>query len=147
MAQVISYKNGLFIISIEPVMFIVSVRLHRRYSNSTGIVIFKNATLSAPVSGEGFDDKAASVVCRQLGFEKGGISLSFNPFDYFTYRVYSFSNMTCNGDEANLMDCEHNGTYLRYSSKPAVVKCTTGKEEGERSRSCTLIKSHLYFRV
>ncbi|XP_048249663.1 uncharacterized protein LOC124119039 isoform X2 [Haliotis rufescens] len=105
------------------------VRLHTRYSNSTGIVIFKNATLSAPVSGEGFDDKAASVVCRQLGFQKGGISLSFNPFNYYFYKVYSFSNMTCNGDEANLMDCEHNGTYLRYSSKPAVVKCTTGKEE------------------
>ncbi|XP_046543290.1 scavenger receptor cysteine-rich type 1 protein M160-like [Haliotis rubra] len=105
------------------------LRLHRKYGNSTGIVLMKNATSTYAISNDGFDDKAASVVCRQLGFEKGGISLGFNPFSSY-YTIHSLANLTCNGDEADLMECEHNGTYYSYSSTPpAVVKCTTDQEE------------------
>ena len=81
----------------------------------------------AVLCGEGFTNKEAKVVCRQLGFADG-MSLSLGSFGTF-YGRYVRPNISCNGTEKSILDCSYDefrgcqkDSFLGY----AVVSCFNG---------------------
>ncbi len=68
------------------------------------------------VCDDNFDMPAASVVCRELGFERavlytaaaGGFSPSGTAFGPGSGPIH-LDDLDCNGDESSLLDCKSNG--------------------------------------
>ena len=102
------------------------VRLSRG-DHSHGVVQIMEESW-AVLCGEGFTNKEAKVVCRQLGFQDG-MSLALGSFGTF-YGRYVRPNITCNGTEKSILDCKYDefrgcqkDSFLGY----AVVSCFNGK--------------------
>ena len=103
-----------------------AVRLSRG-DHSHGVVQIMEESW-AVLCGEGFTNKEAKVVCRQLGFQDG-MSLALGSFGTF-YGRYVRPNITCNGTEKSILDCKYDefrgcqkDSFLGY----AVVSCFNGK--------------------
>lgn len=103
----------------------LTVRLSRG-DHSHGVVQILEDNWSV-LCGEGFTDKEANVVCRQLGFQDG-MALGMSSFGTF-YGKYVRPNVTCNGTESSILDCKYDkfracqtDSFLGY----AVVSCFNG---------------------
>lgn len=77
--------------------------------------------------GEGFTDKEAMVICREMGFQYGR-NLPKGTFGTF-YGRYSRPNITCLGNESSILECKYDElrscqreNYLGY----AAVSCYNG---------------------
>ena len=106
--------------------YFFAVRLSRG-DHSHGVVQIMEESW-AVLCGEGFTNKEAKVVCRQLGFQDG-MSLALGSFGTF-YGRYVRPNITCNGTEKSILDCKYDefrgcqkDSFLGY----AVVSCFNGK--------------------
>lgn len=102
-----------------------SVRLSRG-DHSHGVVQIMEENWSV-LCGEGFTDKEARIVCRQLGFQDG-MALAMGSFGTF-YGKYVRPNVSCNGTESSILDCSYDkfracqkDSFLGY----AVVSCFNG---------------------
>ncbi|VDH95200.1 Hypothetical predicted protein [Mytilus galloprovincialis] len=93
--------------------FIGDVRI-----NSSRLEILYNETWGTVCDDE-FDDKDATVACRQLGFNSG-ISLG-GKVDYGTGRIW-LDDLRCYGNELTLADCSH--------SDWGVTNCQHGEDVG-----------------
>ena len=74
---------------------------------------------------DGWDDQDAQVVCSQLGFgTTGTATLGFSPNASPTVPIW-LDNVTCNGLETSLIDCQHNrvGIHNCNHRKDAGVTC------------------------
>ncbi|XP_076472630.1 uncharacterized protein LOC143302025 [Babylonia areolata] len=108
--------------------FSSKARLHNGLLNSTGIVqVYQQApnghdvTLNT-VCRHGFNDVAARILCRQLGFSGVSHSLAFNPF----YRPNTgYVSVECFGDASRLENCVVRPTVCLH---PAVVKCASSAQ-------------------
>ncbi|XP_067665055.1 uncharacterized protein [Haliotis asinina] len=80
-----------------------------------------------PVCGTGFDDSAAKVVCRELGFQNGR-ALPRGSYGALYSSSYFGSNITCTGDEASIRNCTlGSGTCSRQGyTGYASVSCYNG---------------------
>lgn len=101
------------------------VRLHPG-THSVGVVTVYSPSSGdwEPVCGKTFDNSAAKVVCRQLGFQDG-IALAEGVFGY-QLGPYAYSGLSCKGDEATLDDCPVNSTIttcIPFSFAYASVSC------------------------
>ena len=59
----------------------------------------------ATVCNDGWDDDAASVICRQLGLSSTGKAAEFGHGS----GTILLSNVTCVNNESNIFNCSHNG--------------------------------------
>ena len=72
------------------------------------VEVFINSTWGT-VCDDSWDGRDAQVVCRQLGFGSTGSSIQrFRPSAAERVPIW-LDEMTCNGSEAKLIDCQHNG--------------------------------------
>ncbi|XP_071095519.1 uncharacterized protein [Haliotis cracherodii] len=80
-----------------------------------------------PLCGTGFDDTAAKVVCRELGFQNGR-ALPRGSYGTYYYSTYLGSNITCTGNEASIRNCTlGSGTCSRQGyTGYASVSCYNG---------------------
>ena len=60
------------------------------------------------VCDDGWDDSEAGVVCRQLGFGTSGRAKQIQT----TGSGETISNFKCSGNEARLLQCNHNGMNI-----------------------------------
>ncbi|XP_052791481.1 deleted in malignant brain tumors 1 protein-like isoform X3 [Mya arenaria] len=116
-ASVICYKN---------------VRLSRG-DHSHGVVQIMEDNWSV-LCGEGFTDKEAKMVCKQLGFQNG-TALAMGSFGTF-YGRYVRPNVSCVGDEDSIIGCPYDkfracqkDSFLGY----AVVSCFNGQPSKEQT--------------
>ena len=58
-----------------------------------------------------FNDTAAAVVCRMLGYGRGGQFIG-NRYGATGGRIW-LGNIRCNGTETNIADCQHDGWVIR----------------------------------
>ena len=87
--------------------------------------IFANGIWGA-VCKENWNDKSATVICRQLGFS--GFIRSYPTFS-FPSSVYSWqSTISCSGDEDDLKKCEANELRVGRCYDKMSLKCRSGIE-------------------
>ncbi|XP_060571753.1 deleted in malignant brain tumors 1 protein-like isoform X2 [Ruditapes philippinarum] len=114
-----------------------------KHKNDASVVCYKNVRLSrgdhshgvvqimeenwSVLCGEGFTDKEARIVCKQLGFQDG-MALAMGSFGTF-YGKYVRPNVSCNGTEKTILNCSYDkfracqkDSFLGY----AVVSCFNG---------------------
>ena len=75
------------------------------------------------VCDQGFDETAAGVVCRQLGFTSGNVVDAAN---YVTEEVkFSLDEVSCDGSEKMLGTCPHNGWGIHdcFSYEAVALTC------------------------
>ncbi|XP_052102367.1 scavenger receptor cysteine-rich domain superfamily protein-like isoform X2 [Mytilus californianus] len=75
------------------------------------------------VCAEGFDDEAATVVCRELTQYKYGISHCCSAYGNLSI-PFAINDVTCTGQESSLQNCTYN-TDLCHSGTYASVICTS----------------------
>ena len=97
-----------------------------RGDHSHGVVQIMDQYWSV-LCGEGFTDKEAMVICREMGFQYGR-NLPKGTFGTF-YGRYSRPNITCLGNESSILECKYDElrscqreNYLGY----AAVSCYNG---------------------
>ena len=104
------------------------LRLIGGSNNRTGrveIFIEPNNTWGT-VCDDGWDDRNAQVVCRQLGLGYTGTAVSgFSPNASSSSAPIWLDNVNCNGFESRLIDCQHNGvgSHNCNHNKDAGVNC------------------------
>ncbi|CAG2185035.1 Scavenger receptor cysteine-rich type 1 protein M130 [Mytilus edulis] len=104
---------------------VVGIRCYERQGdvriNSSRLEILYNETWGT-VCGDDFDDKDATVACRQLGFNSG-TSLG-GKVDYGTGRIW-LDDLQCSGNELTLADCSHSdwGVTNCQHSEDVGIKC------------------------
>ena len=114
---------------------------------TNGNVFVSNSdTYFGPVCSVGWGDKAATVVCRQLGFSRGVATVS-TEFGLVP-GVFAMTEVNCaSGDEAVLQDCDYkinndttcsstNGAGVRCFNKFGGGTCTKETEELLYSEKC-----------
>lgn len=83
------------------------------------------------VCADGFDDVAAKVTCRSLGY-KNGISLCCSVFGEMKKYPIGITNVQCTGQERSLLGCDY--TYRIddgcASKKYASVACSNSASSG-----------------
>ncbi|KAJ8047464.1 Deleted in malignant brain tumors 1 protein [Holothuria leucospilota] len=74
------------------------------------------------VCDDGWDDKDAVVVCRQLGFNTGGTAISQAAFGKGSGEIL-LDNVDCSGEEANLIECRSTEYGDCDHGEDASVRC------------------------
>ncbi len=73
-----------------------------------GRVKLRHMNIDGYICPDGFDNRDATVICREKGFV-GGFAYTYNNY-YSTYRSYStmrwLSNIACDGTETYLSQCD-----------------------------------------
>jgi len=77
------------------------------------------------VCDDGWDDKDATVVCRQLGFGSTGNGIQRFPQSATTSVPIWLDDVNCNGHESKLIECRQNpiGSHNCVHSEDAGVNC------------------------
>eukprot|EP00058_Branchiostoma_floridae_P003920 XP_002589408.1 hypothetical protein BRAFLDRAFT_77852 [Branchiostoma floridae] len=108
----------------------VSVRLTGGQSSSEGRVEVRPGNGDwGTVCDDGFDDRDAHVVCRQLGYQ-GGVARVGGSFPEGTGNIW-LDNLNCAGNESSVADCEINrwGDHDCTHKEDAGVVCGDAAEE------------------
>ena len=87
------------------------------------VEVYHNGTWGT-VCDDYWDLQDATVVCRQLGYDTAEGALGRAAFGRGSGRIW-YANVNCNGREANLTQCAHNGLGMNncYHSEDAGVIC------------------------
>eukprot|EP00397_Hematodinium_sp_SG-2012_P038167 GEMP01041482.1.p1 GENE.GEMP01041482.1~~GEMP01041482.1.p1 ORF type:complete len:235 (+),score=25.39 GEMP01041482.1:50-706(+) len=77
-----------------------------------------------PVCDDGWNDHAALVVCKMLGYTRG-ISVTDSLFGNVA-GVFSMDNVVCNGNETDIKSCGYNTQHIDCNEREAAgVRCGT----------------------
>ncbi|XP_077981230.1 scavenger receptor cysteine-rich domain-containing protein DMBT1-like isoform X2 [Glandiceps talaboti] len=74
------------------------------------------------VCADTIDDKAAQVVCRQLGYRGGEIGIDGTIFGQSTKSIL-LKDVTCTGQENNILECPHNAGGQGCLRQDAIITC------------------------
>ncbi|XP_046574468.1 LOW QUALITY PROTEIN: deleted in malignant brain tumors 1 protein-like [Haliotis rubra] len=112
-----------------PATFAVSVscfrgvRIERGDSKTNGIVKVYNNGVWGAICSKDFDNRDATVICRELGMT-GGLALCCNPYGFnFRRRI---ADLRCTGKENSIRECKFSSrqrTSLCYRQNYASVAC------------------------
>ena len=82
----------------------------------------------ATVCDDGWDNFDASVVCKQLGFNRTGSAVRVAGFGQGSGTIL-LDQVICTGDEANIFHCPHNGfeNHDCFHFEDAGVRCGTSQ--------------------
>ncbi|KAK6195538.1 hypothetical protein SNE40_000947 [Patella caerulea] len=100
-----------------------SVRLSSKYSNSSGALLVNEGNEYKTVCADHFDQNAANVVCRELGFPSGGRILPGNNFN--VRRTSINKRYRCTGYEASLMECSTEDS-ITCNNHVTTLSCSNG---------------------
>ena len=116
--------------------------------NTIGRLEYYNFSKYLPVCSNGFTLESANVACRQMGFISGN---KYDDFALkFTYSAddptaFAATQVKCNGDEANLANCNSQTTNIECSHVlDVVVECVgpkgdpTGKSQTKSSQDINI---------
>ncbi|XP_019849591.1 PREDICTED: deleted in malignant brain tumors 1 protein-like [Amphimedon queenslandica] len=102
-----------------------SVRLSSSYSHRGAVDVCLNGTWGS-ICSEYWDNKDASVICRQLGYSPYGALGPFSVYESSSAPFYNIIDVNCTGQESNILDCPFNeliGEYNCSTLRDANVYC------------------------
>jgi hypothetical protein len=76
------------------------------YNTNTGTVLIKFNNIYGRICPDGWDNNAARVVCRELGYRDGTPYTHYENAYYGSYKPYWTSNVKCQGFERTLQQCK-----------------------------------------
>ncbi|CAI8038682.1 Deleted in malignant brain tumors 1 protein, partial [Geodia barretti] len=93
------------------------------------------------VCGDGWDQRDAAVVCRQLGFASEGAEHLLSAYYGESSGPILLSNVECSGTELYLKDCPSSGLYQHSCthSQDVGVRCSAGSPVSEFSNPVRLV--------
>ncbi|CAI8038684.1 Deleted in malignant brain tumors 1 protein, partial [Geodia barretti] len=93
------------------------------------------------VCGDGWDQRDAAVVCRQLGFASEGAEPLLSAYYGESSGPILLSNVECSGTELYLKDCPSSGLYQHSCthSQDVGVRCSAGSPVSEFSNPVRLV--------
>ena len=113
----ISSNSGYSLLHVDKY---ISVRLEPNVTY--GAVQLWNDNKYNLICADGFDDMAARVVCRSMGYQNG-ISVCCSAFGKMTQPI-TYYNVSCTGTENRILDCNYK-TGLKF--KKGVTECSSNQ--------------------
>lgn len=116
-----------------------SKRFHQEYTNNFSVRLDPNVTYGAIqlwndnkyhlICADGFDDMAAKVVCRSMGYQNG-ISVCCSAFGSMNLPI-TYHNVSCTGKELWILGCKYKTGVDGCASKQyASVTCSNVPASG-----------------
>lgn len=121
------------VIRLNPFLLAATVRLVNPGSDnpwpSQGRLEVKEGNVWTTVCDDGFSDREASIVCKQLGFGEVGTAITKAAFGPGTGDIL-YDDVVCTGSEDKLQQCSHSTTSDCTHSEDVSVVCPIGIGDG-----------------